>query len=37
MSYMVAVAAKGALLGINPYGQPAVELGKKVAVEELLK
>jgi glucose-6-phosphate isomerase len=37
MSYMVAVAAKGALLGVNPYGQPAVELGKKVALEELLK
>ncbi|ADU96941.1 phosphoglucose isomerase (PGI) [Thermovibrio ammonificans HB-1] len=35
MGYMVAVVVMGKLLGVNPYGQPAVEIGKKVAIEEL--
>ena len=35
MSYLIATVTSGKLLGINPYGQPAVELGKKVAREIL--
>jgi len=37
MTYMVATVAMGKLLGVNPYGQPAVEIGKRVAQEELRK
>ena len=37
MNYMVATVVMGKLLGVNPYGQPAVEIGKKAAIEELLK
>ena len=35
MTYMVATVVMGKLMGINPYGQPAVEIGKRVAIEEL--
>jgi glucose-6-phosphate isomerase len=35
MTYMVATVKMAELLGVNPYGQPAVELGKKVAKEIL--
>ncbi len=35
MTYMVATVKMAEFLGVNPYGQPAVELGKKVAKEIL--
>ncbi|WP_457681526.1 glucose-6-phosphate isomerase [Thermovibrio sp.] len=35
MGYMIAVVVMGKLLGVNPYGQPGVEIGKKVAIQEL--
>jgi glucose-6-phosphate isomerase len=35
MTYMVATVVMGRLIGVNPYGQPAVEIGKRVAIEEL--
>ena len=31
MTYMVAVVVMARLLGVNPYGQPAVEIGKEYA------
>ena len=37
MSYMVATVIMSRLIGVNPYGQPAVEVGKRVAERELLK
>ncbi|WP_163328465.1 glucose-6-phosphate isomerase [Desulfurobacterium thermolithotrophum] len=37
MSYMVATVIVGKLMGVNPYGQPAVEVGKKLAYEKLKK
>ena len=37
MSYMVATVVMGKLIGVNPYGQPAVEIGKRAAERELLK
>jgi len=37
MSYMVATVITGRLMGVNPYGQPAVEIGKRAAERELLK
>jgi len=37
MTYMVATVAMGRLIGVNPYGQPAVEVGKRAAERELLK
>ncbi len=37
MFYMISVVAMGKLMGVNPYGQPAVEIGKRVAREILLK
>jgi glucose-6-phosphate isomerase len=36
MTYMLAVVKMGELLGVNPYGQPAVEVGKKTAREILI-
>ncbi len=35
MTYMVAVVVMAKLIGINPYGQPAVEIGKRYARELL--
>ncbi len=35
MAYMVAVVVMAKLIGINPYGQPAVEIGKRYARELL--
>ena len=35
MSYLIGVVAAGKLMGVNPYGQPAVEIGKRVAREIL--
>jgi len=37
MTYMIATVIMGKLMGVNPYGQPAVEIGKRAAEEELLK
>ncbi|SMO48752.1 glucose-6-phosphate isomerase [Balnearium lithotrophicum] len=36
MFYMISVVVMAKLLGINPYGQPAVEIGKKYASEILM-
>ncbi|WP_456456778.1 glucose-6-phosphate isomerase [Thermovibrio sp.] len=36
MSYMIATVAMGRLMGVNPYGQRAVELGKQIT-REILK
>ena len=35
MSYMIATVAMGKLIGVNPYGQEAVELGKRITKEVL--
>ena len=35
MSYMMATVIIAKLMGVNPYGQPAVEIGKKIAYEKL--
>ncbi len=35
MSYMIATIAMGKLMGVNPYGQEAVELGKRITKEVL--
>ncbi len=35
MLYMVAVVVMAKFLGVNPYGQPAVEVGKRKAIELL--
>ncbi len=35
MSYMIATVAMGKLMGVNPYGQEAVELGKRITREVL--
>jgi len=35
MFYMISVVVMAKLLGVNPYGQPAVEIGKKYATEML--
>ncbi len=35
MAYMVAVVVMAKLMGVNPYGQPAVEIGKRYARELL--
>ena len=35
MTYMVAVVVMAKLIGVNPYGQPAVEIGKRYARELL--
>jgi len=37
MLYMLATVAAAQILGINPFGQPGVELGKKIAKEKLQK
>ena len=36
MLYMIAVVVMAKLMGINPYGQPAVEIGKRYATEMLM-
>jgi glucose-6-phosphate isomerase len=35
MSYMMATVITAKLMGVNPYGQPAVEIGKRIAYEKL--
>jgi glucose-6-phosphate isomerase len=35
MTYMIATVAMAKLMNVNPYGQPAVEIGKKFALKEL--
>ena len=35
MSYMIATVVMAKLMGVNPYGQPAVEIGKKLAYAKL--
>jgi len=37
MLYMLATVAAAQILGINPFGQPGVELGKRIAKERLQK
>ncbi|TCK06261.1 glucose-6-phosphate isomerase [Phorcysia thermohydrogeniphila] len=37
MTYMIATVGMARLMKVNPYGQPAVEIGKKFALEELRK
>lgn len=36
MFYMISVVVMAKLLGVNPYGQPAVEIGKRYASEILM-
>lgn len=35
MSYMIATVITAKLMGVNPYGQPAVEIGKEIAYKIL--
>ncbi len=35
MTYMIATVVMAKLLGVNPYGQPAVEIGKRITLEKL--
>jgi len=35
MMMQIAVVYAGALYGVDPFGQPGVELGKRLAIEEL--
>jgi len=37
MFYMLTTVAAAQILGVNPFGQPGVELGKKIAREKLQK
>ncbi|HIO41334.1 MAG TPA: glucose-6-phosphate isomerase [Aquifex sp.] len=37
MLYMLTTVAAAQILGVNPFGQPGVELGKKIAREKLQK
>ena len=37
MTYMIATVGMAKLMKVNPYDQPAVEIGKKFALEELRK
>ena len=37
MLYMLTTVAAAQILGVNPFGQPGVELGKRLAKEKLIK